>query len=788
MLKLVNITKIYKAGDTEVHALKNVNLEFRESELVSILGPSGCGKTTMLNIIGGLDKYTDGDLIINGITTKQYKDSDWDAYRNSTIGFVFQNYNLISHLTVLENVELALTLSGVNASERKERAAQALKDVGLESQLNKKPNQLSGGQMQRVAIARALVNNPDIILADEPTGALDSGTSVQILDLLKEVSKTRLVIMVTHNGELAKKYSDRIIKLLDGEIIDDSNPTESVLEAAKCQENVAKRPKKTSMSFFTALKLSLKNLFTKKVRTFITAFAGSIGIIGVALILALSSGFDAYIAKMQTDTLSSFPLTISSSSMDVNSLMGMMQLPDNEKFPQAKEVYVNRIYDKLSQIFRENTITDEYIENAVETIDKDLTYGIVYSNGIDFNVYSKLSRGNAVVNAAMSVSSAWSQVVDNDDFVNSQYDVLQGRLPADKNELVLCVDEYNQLTDIAVMQSLGIYSVEDSYSFDELMDLEFSLIPNDKAYAQMPKPDGGVMFTKMPAVSDDVYDSGLKLKIVGIVRINEDTATGSISGTIGYHHSLQDYILQQEKENPSPIVAWQKEHPQTNCFTGDDFADELLQSGSTDSSPEKEYRSNLSALGALSTPVSISIYPKDFNAKEQIKKHLDDYNAEQDDDLDKVYYSDMMGLMVESMNVLVDAISYVLIAFTSISLVVSSIMIGVITYISVLERTKEIGILKSIGARKKDISRVFNAEALIIGFTAGALGVLVTLLLSIPLNILLASLTTINGLVYVNPLHALALILISMLLTFIAGLVPSRLAAKKDAVIALRTE
>lgn len=785
MLKLIGINKIYKAGDMQVHALKDINLEFRESELVAVLGPSGCGKTTMLNIIGGLDKYTTGNLIINGISTKEYKDSDWDAYRNSTIGFVFQNYNLISHLTVIENVELALTLSGVNASERRERAEKALREVGLETQFNKKPNQLSGGQMQRVAIARALVNNPDIVLADEPTGALDSVTSVQIMELLKEVAKTRLVIMVTHNGELANRYANRIVRLLDGEVISDTNP----INSESVTENVAKRPKKTSMSFVTAFKLSLKNLFTKKLRTVVTAFAGSIGIIGVALILALSSGFSAYIDKMQTDTLSSFPLTVSSSALDVSSLMSMLQMPDKEKFPEAHEIYVNNIIDKLSDLYKSNDITDEYVDEAIKTIDEDLYYGIVYSNGISFNIYTKQSYMGF---DRIRIGSDWVQLVDNNGFIESQYDVLAGKLPSAMNELVLCVDEYNQLTDMELLQSLGILAGDkESYTFEELMGLEFKLITNNDAYVEVNAGDK-TYFTKA-TISDEVYQSGITLKIVGIVRVNEDTAAGTISGTVGYHKSLQDYVLNYEAEHPSDIVTWQKANPQTNCFNGESYLSLAQQDNPsiTDGSlleneAQKLLKKSLASLGAVSTPQSISIYPKDFESKELIKAHLDSYNETSGNE--PVYYSDMMGLMVDSMNVLVDAISYVLIAFTSISLVVSSIMIGVIISISVLERTKEIGILKAIGARKKDISRVFNAESILVGFAAGALGVIITYLLSIPLNILLTSLTTINGLVSLNPLHALLLIVISMLLTFIAGLVPSRGAAKKDAVIALRTE
>ena len=785
MLKLIGINKIYKAGDMEVHALKNINLEFRESELVAVLGPSGCGKTTMLNIVGGLDKYTSGDLIINGISTKEYVDSDWDAYRNSTIGFVFQNYNLISHLTVIENVELALTLSGVSASERRARAEQALKEVGLETQFNKKPNQLSGGQMQRVAIARALVNNPDIVLADEPTGALDSVTSVQIMELLKEVAKTRLVIMVTHNGDLADRYANRIIRLLDGEIISDTNPIDSEI----LTENVARRPKKTSMSFITAFKLSLKNLFTKKLRTFVTAFAGSIGIIGVALILALSSGFSAYIEKMQTDTLSSFPLTITSSAFDVSNLMSMLQVPDAEEYPEAHEIYVNKVMDKLSSLYQSNDITDEYVEEAIKTIDPSLTYGIVYTNGINFNIFTKQSYSG--FNRITRIGSEWVQLVDNNDFINSQYDVLAGKLPTAYNELVLCVDEYNQVTDVELLQSLGILSGKDSYTFDEIMNLEFKLLTNDAVYSRVDTGEK-TYFYEPDSLPEDEYNEGITLKIVGIVRVNQDTATGSISGTVGYHKDLQDYVLRYETENPSEIVTWQKNNPDINCFTGNLYLDEAREENPTASDnflqkeADKARVSNLASLGAVSTPQAISIYPVDFESKELIKAHLDAYNETEGNT--PVYYSDMMGLMVEAMNVLVDAISYVLIAFTSISLVVSSIMIGVIISVSVLERTKEIGILKAIGARKKDISRVFNAESLLVGFAAGALGVIITLLLSIPLNILLSSLTTINGLVALNPWHALLLVAISMLLPFIAGLVPSRSAAKKDAVVALRSE
>jgi len=806
MLKLVNINKVYTVGDMRVEALKNVSLEFRKNEMVSILGPSGCGKTTMLNIIGGLDKYTSGDLIINGVSTKEYRECDWDAYRNASIGFVFQSYNLISHQTVLENVELALTLSGVSQSERKQRAIKALEEVGLGDQLKKKPNQLSGGQMQRVAIARALINNPDIVLADEPTGALDSVTSVQIMDLLKEVAKTRLVILVTHNGELAEQYSDRIIKLLDGKVVSDTNPVKPEGE----QKTTKQRPKKTAMSFISAFKLSIRNLFTKKMRTFITSFAGSIGIIGVALILALSSGFSGYIDRMQKDTMSSYPLTIASASVDVTSMMSLVELPGLSKYPTAQEVYINKITEKLQATITSNEITDEYVQNAIETIDKDLVTDIVYNTGAAINLYKKASvddNGNVEMksvdmNGVMGMGG-WKRIINNPELISSQYDILQGKLPGAKNELVLVVDDYNQLLDISIMGALGIDAEDikdkDKLTFDEIFSLEYKLVLNDELYDQ--RSDG--TFYKNTLLTEQEYNDSLTMKIVGIVRLKEEATGGSLSGTIGYHGDLTQYILEQEAN--SAVVEWQKANPDIRFTDGasyfelakqnspfKDVPDFMLNAEMTEyikGEAEKLKNDRLANLGGRTTPIQIDIYPKDFETKELIKDHLNAYNDQlEQQDKSPVAYSDMMGFMFDALGVMVDAVSYVLIAFTSISLVVSSIMIGVITYTSVLERTKEIGILKALGARKKDISRVFNAETISIGFAAGVIGVLFTWIVAIPINSLLYSLTTIPNLMYLGIVPAIILVGISVLLTFIAGLVPSRVAAKKDAVIALRTE
>jgi putative ABC transport system permease protein len=791
MLKLINIEKNYYMGSTTVQALKKVNLEFRKSEFVAILGPSGCGKTTLLNLIGGLDRYTDGDIVINNKSTKEYKDADWDAYRNHSIGFVFQNYNLIPHLKVLSNVELALTLSGISIEERKKRAIDALNKVGLHDQIYKLPNQLSGGQMQRVAIARALVNDPDILLADEPTGALDSETSIQIMEILKEVAKDRLVIMVTHNPDLANQYATRIIRLLDGAVISDSNPYQA--EVAKKDQTKGERLKHTSMSFLTALALSFQNLLTKKARTILTAFAGSIGIIGIALVLALSNGFQSYVDKMQADTLSSYPLIISRESVDFASAAELNMDTSLQEYPEGDTIFINKLMEKLNGIIIRNNITEDYIENVIEKIDPALINGITYSRGVRLNIFKQMSINNLIyyrqisaqndMSSVMNFSGAdiWQEIIDNQSFIESQYDVIAGRLPQNKDEIIIQVDKYNQITDITLL-SLGVLtpmSSVDTLTFNDLLSLEYKLILNDDLYSYDSVNDRFVsQVDRNDTITADVYNKGLTLKVVGIVRVNELTNTGSITGAIGYTKELTDYIL--EEAGKSEIVLWQKANPTKDPLTG--------QAYPADQNVEEQYYNTMSRLGGITTPKAINIYPVDFKAKTEIKKYLDNYNQTQEDEVNRIYYTDVMDLLVKSINTTINAISYVLIAFTSISLVVSSIMIGIITYISVLERTKEIGILRSIGARKKDISRVFNAETLIIGFVAGIIGIGVTLLLSIPINIIIDNLVNISNIAALKTYHAIFLVLISMALTLIAGLIPSRIAAKKDPVIALRTE
>jgi len=791
MLKLINIEKNYYMGSTTVQALKKVNLEFRKSEFVAILGPSGCGKTTLLNLIGGLDRYTDGDIVINKKSTKEYKDADWDAYRNHSIGFVFQNYNLIPHLKVLGNVELALTLSGISIEERKKRAIDALNKVGLHDQIYKLPNQLSGGQMQRVAIARALVNDPDILLADEPTGALDSETSIQIMEILKEVAKDRLVIMVTHNPDLANQYATRIIRLLDGVVISDSNPYQA--EVAKKDQTKGERLKHTSMSFLTALALSFQNLLTKKARTILTAFAGSIGIIGIALVLALSNGFQSYVDKMQADTLSSYPLIISRESVDFASAAELNMDTSLQEYPEGDTIFINKLMEKLNGIIIRNNITEDYIENVIEKIDPALINGITYSRGVRLNIFKQMSINNSTyyrqisaqndMSSVMNFSGAdiWQEIIDNQSFIESQYDVIAGRLPQNKDEIIIQVDKYNQITDITLL-SLGVLtpmSSVDTLTFNDLLSLEYKLILNDDLYSYDSVNDRFVsQVDRNDTITADVYNKGLTLKVVGIVRVNELTNTGSITGAIGYTKELTDYIL--EEAGKSEIVLWQKANPTKDPLTG--------QAYPADQNVEEQYYNTMSRLGGITTPKAINIYPVDFKAKTEIKKYLDNYNQTQEDEVNRIYYTDVMDLLVKSINTTINAISYVLIAFTSISLVVSSIMIGIITYISVLERTKEIGILRSIGARKKDISRVFNAETLIIGFVAGIIGIGVTLLLSIPINIIIDNLVNISNIAALKTYHAIFLVLISMALTLIAGLIPSRIAAKKDPVIALRTE
>lgn len=826
MLKLVNIKKDYPLGGSKVAALKGISLEFRKSEFVAILGPSGCGKTTLLNIVGGLDRYTSGDLIINGKSTKYFRDYDWDTYRNHTIGFVFQSYNLIPHLNVLANVELALTLSGISKAERKARAIRALESVGLHDQIYKKPNQLSGGQMQRVAIARAIVNNPDIILADEPTGAIDSATSIQIMEILKEISKDRLVIMVTHNPELADRYATRIIKLLDGLVTNDSEPYQSEIintEVPAKKKARYSRRERTAMSFITAFGLSLKNLLTKKWRTVLIAFAGSIGIIGIALVSSVANGFQNYIDKMQSDTLSGFPLEISKKTTNFDSLLEMRPTKGSvTEYPDEEKVYVRKLKEIYENVYVSNEITEDYVENVIKKINPALYNSIVYEYGLELNVFKTFEIMGQKVNMRLSLDS-WSEIpkAHTDDeyaFFNSQYDIIGGRAPQGKNDLVLVVNKYNQISDI-IFENLGI-PVEDreSFDFEELLGTKYKLILNDKIYrynSSVNKFTSNILnINGIRSISDDIYNSEspdvVELEIVGIVRANETTEIGALTGAIGYTLDLIDYAF--ERNVNSEIIRWMEENKTLNPLKGEPYSD-----FGTTNPVEAQREADLIKYGALKIPKSIKIYPVDFASKEAIKDYLDEYNEkkkaeaiadyyqelgiteaeatkEQKAAAEKigraacVYYTDLMGIMVSSLNTLIDAISIVLIVFTSISLIVSSIMIGIITYISVLERTKEIGILRSIGARKKDISRVFNAEAIMIGLLAGFIGIAITLISLVPINALLKKLSSISDLALLAPQTAIALIIISALLTFIAGLIPSRLAAKRDPVIALRTE
>ena len=870
MLQLKGITKNYLSGDNEVKALKGIDLEFRESEFVSILGQSGCGKTTMLNIIGGLDRYTSGDLVINGKSTKQFKDKDWDTYRNHSVGFVFQSYNLIPHQTVLSNVELALTISGVGKGERRKRAIDALTKVGLGDQINKKPNQMSGGQMQRVAIARALVNDPDILLADEPTGALDSKTSEQVMEILKDISKDRLIIMVTHNPELAEKYSSRIIKLLDGKVTDDSNPytaTKKDLDRARTKKQ---KSGKASMKFTTAVHLSLNNLMTKKGRTFLTSFAGSIGIIGIALILSLSNGMQSYINKVEEDTLSSYPITIEESSIDMTSMMEtMMGKNDGEKHGNDKiysRAIMGDMLETLSSKVQTNNLKEfkEFVENGDSDI-KNYINAIQYGYNLDLNIYKEKEDGSVykvnpssvlekigfgdMVKAqeqsssimssssglAMAETDVWTEMLDNKDLINSQYDVLAGRMPEKYNEVVLIADKNNEVSDYT-LYSLGIKDVSElgnameklkngeeiktndeknSYSYDELLNYKFKVLLNTDYYKKV-----GNVWQDMTNDEDymkQIVDKAEEIQIVGIIKPNENTVASSSAGLIGYNKELKEYVI--NKVNGTEIVKEQKANPEINVFTGIKFPEntngtfdytqlsneqkaymatlseaelaQLMQTYSNNASAT--YDNNLSQLGVvdLDNPSTINLYPKDFESKDKIADIITDYNnkqTEQGKDENVINYTDLVGIMMSSVSTIINVISYVLIAFVGISLVVSSIMIGIITYISVLERTKEIGILRSIGASKKDVSRVFNAETLLVGLVAGLIGIGVTLLLDIPINIMIEHLVSISGIAKLPWVGGIILVAISVGLTMLAGLIPAKFAAKRDPVEALRSE
>ena len=881
MLVLKNIVKDYSAGDARVEALRGVDLEFGDSEFAAILGPSGCGKTTLLNIIGGLDRYTSGDLVIRGKSTKQFTERDWDTYRNHSVGFVFQSYNLIPHQTVLSNVELALTLSGVSREERRRRAAEALEKVGLGDQLKKKPNQLSGGQMQRVAIARALVNDPEVLLADEPTGALDSETSIQVMEILRQVAKDRLVIMVTHNPELADQYATRIIRLLDGKIVSD-NAAEAEHTGAEeaTAENASER--KTSMGFLTALNLSLNNLMTKKGRTILTAFAGSIGIIGIALILSLSNGVNRYIERVQRDTLSSYPMQIDERTVDMTDTMaGLMDIDLEGKERADGKVYSGSRMTQLMSSWMSGVTENDlagfktWLEDPANDIDRYVS-GIRYEYNTPLLLYrmdldkplqvnpstvmessgmadmmNMMGSGTGIQETMMNTTArrmnVFTPLLNNDELLKSQYAVLAGRLPEAMDEVVIMLNSRNELSDYTLysiglrdqselkeqfeqlMRGVPIETEELEFSYDELLKMRFRMLLNTDVFTK-----SGTLWTDNSGDADYIarkLQDGMELKIVGVVKPAK-SGLSSESGGIGYRTELVDYLLEQVRD--SEIAREQLANPGTDVFTGQPFsavaqdALSLLDSMEVEDFMEmleskglipagmipKEYRmfltkdllkqfvgqgvmmisgntleANLEKMGISDPdkPASVYIYPKDFESKNRITEKIEGYNAQAGEE-HAVRYTDYVGLMMDSVTTIVNAISYVLVAFVAISLVVSSIMIGIITYISVLERTKEIGILRAIGASRRDVSRVFNAETLIVGFAAGVIGILVTLGLTVVANIILSNLTGIPDIAALPPVAGVILVGISMLLTLIAGIIPSRIASRKDPVVALRTE
>ncbi len=1003
MLELKNIKKDYPAGDGTVHALRGIDLRFRKNEFVSILGPSGCGKTTMLNIIGGLDQYTDGDLVINGRSTKDFKDRDWDSYRNHSIGFVFQSYNLIPHQTVLQNVELALTLSGVSKSERRKRAKQALEDVGLGTQLNKKPSEMSGGQMQRVAIARALVNNPDIILADEPTGALDTTTSIQVMEILKEISKDKLIIMVTHNPDIAEKYSSRIINILDGEITGDSNPlsdeeyeAEQQADAALVEANRGKKVKMPSMSFATSFGLSLKNLLTKKGRTILTAFAGSIGIIGISLILAISQGMTEYIDEVQEETLTSYPLSIESSTMDMSSLFETLlgssssgESHDNDAVYSAPIFYdlvdamsssnesendlrsfkeyldaeldddeselsdaisaVQYTYDMNLQVYTKNVDGDIVLSDATQMMEELMTQAIGADISSLGDTMESMTSSSSLTSMFSSGVEIWEEMLEGkdgeavSDMLKEQYDVVYGEWPEEYNEIVLVLDDNNELNDLS-LYALGLKSKEDmeelvdaafnneeidfelqSWSYEEICDMDFHVVPSYDCYEYVDETDTYMDLRESETGLQYLYDNGVTLKVTGIIKPNEDATATMLTGAIGYTSALTDYLI--EGSEGADIIEAQLADDQTDVLTGlpfevDDSIDDSekaqefvsyidglsdedkiaaytdmmsvltddqitemineqlssmtreemessliaqiseqmsmdedtlteyiesmddeefnemlsqllseqitsqyasqvaeqlsalsseealaaldqLMSSLTDEQKasyydsvmphevsESTYEDNLTDFGyvELDTPSSINIYSSTFESKDVVTDAIDSYNDSVAEE-QQLTYTDYIGLMMSSITTIINAITYVLIAFVAISLIVSCIMIAVITLISVQERTKEIGILRAIGASKRDVSSMFNAETVIIGFSSGLLGVVVTFILTFPINAIIHNLTGINNLSSHLPLvAAIILVAISVVLTLISGIIPSRSASKKDPVVALRSE
>jgi putative ABC transport system permease protein len=855
MLQCKNIIKDYVSGDEIVHALKGVSLSFREHEFVSILGQSGCGKTTFLNIIGGLDHYTSGDLIINGKSTKDYSDKDWDTYRNHQVGFVFQSYNLIMHQSVLSNVELALTLTGVNKEERRKRAIEALNKVGLSDQIHKKPTQMSGGQMQRVAIARAIVNNPDIILADEPTGALDSATSVQIMEILKEISKDKLVIMVTHNPQLADEYSSRIIRLKDGSLVSDSNPFNE--QEMNVDMSVLKRP---GMSFKMACSLSLNNLMTKKARTFLTSFAGSIGIIGIALIMSLSHGMQSYIDQMENDTMASYPIEIQSSSSDMSTLMTtMMGMKKESKEHNDSKIYsrpyVEDVLESLSSSKKNNlSAFKSYIESSKGKEFRKTAKAIEYDYNLNLQVYNENTDSGLVQvspnglldklgmsdmmsiqsqfmdSSAMTNDQVWLSLPESKKLRDDEYQLVEGKWPTNYNEVVLEVDENNEITDYA-LYSLGLLDQDElvknyqkilngetdkisktklkSYSVDDILNLKFRLVLNSDLYQKV----NGLWINQSENESymKDVVSKSPEIKVVGIIKPSESTVSQPTMGGVYYTKAMEEYVT--SKTENAQIVKEQKTNPNINIFTQTEFAsgqkismsnltnEQMMQLSSMSQEElmnymntyneniNATYDSNLTKLGVVdySTPTKISLYASSFDGKEKLSDLITSYNKKQTKS-NVITYNDFIGTMLSSVTSVVNIISYVLIAFVSVSLIVSSIMIGIITYISVLERTKEIGILRSIGASKKDITRVFNAETFIIGLISGVLGILITLVLNVPISVVVENMTGVSHIAKLPVNGAVFLIFIDLVLTILAGLIPSKIASKKDPVEALRSE
>lgn len=767
MLELKNITKSYKVGDVVTKALDDVSLSFREKEFVAILGTSGSGKTTSLNIIGGLDRYDSGDLIINGKSTKKFKDREWDAYRNNSIGFIFQSYNLISHLSILANIEMGMTLSGVSASEKRRRAVEALEKVGLKDHIGKKPNQLSGGQMQRVAIARALANNPDILLCDEPTGALDTATSVQIMDLIKEVAGDKLVIMVTHNPELAEKYADRIVKFSDGKVISDSNP----YDAHDKESDFSL--KKTSMSFFTALKLSANNIRTKLGRTFLTSFASSIGIIGIALILSLSVGFQMQIDKFESDTLQQMPVYISQQSMNMDAETMMQMGSEQEKYesyPDDKKIF---LYDSMQDtMMHTNIFTDEYID-YIDNIDKNLCKGVTYSRLVNMNMLRKDENKYVPVTAENLNFSAYPLSFNNNDdnaLMNEHYDVLAGNMPKEATDIILVVDSKNRINK-SVMKELGFDTNNlTEINFEDIIGMEFKVIMNNDYYI---KTEAGIY--SFNTDYDKMYNSAdsLTLNICGIIRPSEDSAIANFSdgGGLAYNDNLAQLVIDNAKN--SDIVKAQEESD-VNVL-------------SMEALDEETKKQTIAYLGGNETPFIIQLYPKDFESKDKMLEYLDKYNENLSED-DQVIYTDMASMISGMSNGIMDGITIVLIAFAGTNLIVSLIMISILTYTSVLERTKEIGILKALGARKKDITRVFNAETFILGVASGLLGIIIAKLLTFPINEIIYSLTDLKNVAQLKISHSVILIAISTILTMLGGFIPARMASKRNAVDALRSE